>query len=409
MEDSKNNFSYETQFISFINVCDQMKDTDDVSKLKDQTVERKNLEKAHNSKNSEVNGIASIKSEEKDNVLRNLLESEVKEEIEVKVELSDFYEYESRETKIKDEKDVLKEKKYKTSKDVQKTFHCEQCNKGYTLKKHLNEHVRSVHERVKNYACGFCEKKFFKKYEKAIHERKHTGEKPYQCQICGDSFKKKLTMDEHMSNHTGIQEFHCDDCGKNFGLQRSLRHHRLLRHTHQLPCHMCEKKFSTKSHLERHLKGHLGIKDAQCVECGKQFSSDRSCRQHILNEHSEERLIAKEVFTCPECGKEFKYANNMRTHMKIHAEGHVKVQCQECGKYYKTARVLKDHIRIIHEGNSRFKCDVCGKAFGRATALEVHKTTHLKPYQCQICSQGYKTQSYLVKHMEQEHASFQSR
>eukprot|EP00090_Calanus_glacialis_P033394 TRINITY_DN55457_c0_g1_i1.p1 TRINITY_DN55457_c0_g1~~TRINITY_DN55457_c0_g1_i1.p1 ORF type:complete len:144 (+),score=16.22 TRINITY_DN55457_c0_g1_i1:45-434(+) len=128
----------------------------------------------------------------------------------------------------------------------------------------------------------------------------------------------------------------------------------------------------------------------------------------MANEHLGQKPENQEIFTCPVCGKLFKYVNNMRTHMKTHSESQVKVQCNECGKHYKTERILKDHVRIIHEGKSRHKCEVCGKAFGRLTALEVHQTTHSKPYQCQICNQGYKTQSSMTKHMQQEHTGLHS-
>ena len=421
MEDTGNRFSYETKFLSFINDCgpNKIKEDEEEAMLLEEEKYDIELKKSIEPEEKFDEIVSTLKDQKLLNFDKNYTSencrntqfdnTEVKEEIEIKVELSSFSIKEDIDCQIKEESTVKNEVDEDTFEEtrecvLERNFYCPHCNKGYTQKKHLNEHVRSVHEKIRNHACGFCDKRFFKKYEKAVHERKHTGEKPHQCQICGESFKKKFTLDEHMSIHTGIQEFSCVDCGKSFGLQRSLHHHRLMRHTHQLPCSMCEKKFSTKSHLERHMKGHLGIKDSQCVECGKQFSSDRSLKQHIENEHNE-KPETKEIFICPECGKEFKYINNMKTHMKIHAKGHAKVQCQECGKYYKTVRVLKDHIRIIHEGNSKFKCDVCGKAFGRAPALEVHKTTHTKPYQCQICCQGYKVHNHLVKHMEKEHTN----
>jgi len=434
-----NGFSYETQFISFIKRSDstEKSNDDDAEETKDEkrlnynnsegkgagfahipvaTAETVKVEESLLSKHENVPPTSEASCEKMKNINQKNIdfdESDPKEEPEVKIEICED-ESESVNSLTNGAKQNTG---IKTKVDVdsllalgkkENNFQCEHCIKVFSLKKHMNEHVRSVHEGIRNFECGFCDKKFFKKYEKTKHERKHTGEKPHQCQICGDSFKQKLTFDEHMTFHSGIQEFQCIDCGKQFGLERSLRHHRLLRHTHQLPCNMCDKKFSTKSHLERHVKGHLGIKDSQCVDCGKQFASNRSLKQHMANEHLDQKPENQEVFTCPVCGKLFKYVNNMKTHMKTHSESHVKVQCNECGKHYKTERILKDHIRIIHMGKSRHKCEICGKAFGRLTALEVHQTTHAKPYQCEICNQGYKTQSSMAKHMQQEHTGLHS-
>ena len=113
-----------------------------------------------------------------------------------------------------------------------------------------------------------------------------------------------------------------------------------------------------------------------------------------------------DTFTCSFCQKVFKYANNLKTHMKSHVEG--KVQCFECGKYYTTARGLKEHIAIKHERISKFKCTVCGKAFAKECGLQVHSATHLKPIQCDICNQGYKSESSCMKHKEKEHPQYNS-
>jgi uncharacterized Zn-finger protein len=83
----------------------------------------------------------------------------------------------------------------------------------------------------------------------------------------------------------------------------------------------------------------------------------------------------QDIFTCTICDllkRLFKYQINLTTHMKLHSEE--KVPCFVCGKQYTSARGLKDHIILQHERISKFKCLVCGKAFARANPLEVHIT-----------------------------------
>ena len=80
-----------------------------------------------------------------------------------------------------------------------------------------------------------------------------------------------------------------------------------------------------------------------------------------------------------------------------------KFQCSVCGKEYTSKRGLKDHIVIKHERKGRFKCQLCGKAFADQRPFNVHQTTHLKPLKCQVCQQGYKTEMSLKRHNEKEH------
>ena len=44
-----------------------------------------------------------------------------------------------------------------------------QCNKVFTMKKNLNHHIRTVHDKVKKHECGICSKKFSRKQNKELH------------------------------------------------------------------------------------------------------------------------------------------------------------------------------------------------------------------------------------------------
>ena len=87
--------------------------------------------------------------------------------------------------------------------------------------------------------------------------------------------------------------------------------------------------------------------------------------------------------------------------MKLHS-GET-CECLVCGKHYTSTRGLKEHVTLKHEQNSKFKCQLCGKAFAKEVNLQVHSSTHLKPFQCLVCYKGYLAKDNLSKHTEKEH------
>ena len=59
----------------------------------------------------------------------------------------------------------------------------------FTFTKDFTKHNKEVHEEVKPYKCGKCDKTFRYEAELLRHEPIHAGEKPYKCKSCEASFK----------------------------------------------------------------------------------------------------------------------------------------------------------------------------------------------------------------------------
>ena len=141
-------------------------------------------------------------------------------------------------------------------------FKCNHCEKSYTSKGHLNTHVKTVHDGVKNHVCNHCEISFsiagnLKAHIKAVHD--------------------------------GIKDHHCDFCGKSFSRPQHLKRH--IKAVHEVVndhvCNHCDKSFSQEGNLKRHIKAvHEGVKDHVCGHCGKGFAEAGKLKRHVETTHT---------------------------------------------------------------------------------------------------------------------------
>lgn len=102
-------------------------------------------------------------------------------------------------------------------------------------------------------------------------------------------------------------------------------------------CNICQKRFSSASHLDQHKKIHLGIKEYQCSECMKWFRTLSQLKVH-MHSHWEDRNF----------------------------------ECDICRKKFKTKKTLKGH-QETHSSAIMFFCEFCPQGYTNKTALRVHK------------------------------------
>ncbi|XP_078535420.1 uncharacterized protein LOC144822142 [Lissotriton helveticus] len=106
-------------------------------------------------------------------------------------------------------------------------------------------------------------------------------QKPYVCNQCEKSYSLKGELIRHIRTHTGVRPYACTDCEKSFFQKTHLITHRRT-HTGEKPyvCSFCYKRFNRKDNLNGHQRIHTGEKPYKCIECDKSF-----IRKGDLNEH----------------------------------------------------------------------------------------------------------------------------
>ncbi|CAH2237259.1 jg11228 [Pararge aegeria aegeria] len=166
----------------------------------------------------------------------------------------------------------------------------------------------------------------------------------------------------------------------------------------------CTSVFDRPYRLAQHRLVHANVKPFTCQEpkCEKAYTSKSHLDRHIKTAHkeSDENLL----YCCPKCMKKYVNRQNLKRHIKVsHIDNNKPFCCGLCRMYFKKMHQLRAHM-YVHNGVKPFRCPMCERDFVTLYEKKKHMRNH-KVYECEHCDMKFTRWTELMQHKRVDHVS----
>ena len=148
-------------------------------------------------------------------------------------------------------------------------FKCEYCDKTFTSKSWLEQHIIVTHNPYES-QCAQCDykttlKSYMKKHVQRIHTHTQTKERA-KC-VTRSWTGNPWTLRGHSLIHSG-KKYKCDICDKEYPRKEHVKNHKNRDHFGiRFPCPKCDYKATVMSSLNLRIKSKHEGKRSQCSQC----------------------------------------------------------------------------------------------------------------------------------------------
>ncbi|XP_022247271.1 gastrula zinc finger protein XlCGF7.1-like [Limulus polyphemus] len=212
--------------------------------------------------------------------------------------------------------------------------------------------------KTKHFFCSVCNKGFTKRPGLREHLRIHNDNRPLlNCRVCGKVLTTNVGIRKHEKSHFLTEKpFKCDKCECRFACPSSLKYHLATKHAPEPlerteVCNICGKAFQTVENLKKHVLLHRE-RSYLCELCGKAFKKGYALKCHMTAIHSDITPYA-----CQYCDQKFRKKLNLIAHIREHT-GQQSYECQFCSAWFGSKSSLSKHINKNHKMQNQYLKEV---------------------------------------------------
>ena len=257
-------------------------------------------------------------------------------------------------------------------------FQCPMCQYVTGVSLRYQNHVASVHDKIRDFECEQCSYKTDRNdrlisHIRTVHENQSPPKDKLECELCNFVTFQNSKLASHIKTahlRLQLQQYKCEDC---------------------------DFRANQKNYLLRHKKAvHDNIKDHKCKECPYASSLPYSLKKHMKRVHEKESPVEKQ---------EDKGEDDAGTFLdKIGST----LMCAFCDFDTPRVHLLAFHVEECHKNTpkNQFECQLCGYAFFQNSQLSRHiKTVHmqLQQYKCDGCEYRASRKSLILRHKKAKH------
>ena len=109
----------------------------------------------------------------------------------------------------------------------------------------------------------------------------YTELKILKCSECDKKFSSKSGLDKHFQHHTGQYSYFCSQCNKGFNNSYNFKEHTRGHEGRGYSCDFCGKMFKSKKGHGYHLSEHTGVYRFTCEYCSEKFNDQPKYVKHL--------------------------------------------------------------------------------------------------------------------------------
>ena len=198
---------------------------------------------------------------------------------------------------------------------IPKPHICPICTLSFRGSSQLKEHVKAVHDKIRDHKCSLCDyvtsrKGILTRHMKMVHEKV----RKYACELCTYRAGHKSDLERHVAQvHLKIKPFKCDLCNYASALKINVALHRRAIHEKikSYECNLCDFKSAYMHSLKLHKTAiHENVRPIECDLCEMKFLSHKRVKYHKRQVHEIRR------FNCDQCEYIAATKNNLNSHTR---------------------------------------------------------------------------------------------